>query len=166
MTRFLLVILCLAFFAFALWGMRRGWRHRAERQSGLPALPSPPQPSTVNLAAELVGVYVGTTYAASWQDRVAAQGLGIRSNAMARLTGAGVVIDRQGAEAIFIPSESIIDVRLAPGLAGKVVGAGGLLVLRWRLGEAELDTGLRADDKAIYPDWVAAITERLKATHE
>ena len=38
-----------------------------------------------------------------------------------------------------------------------MVGSGGLLVLRWRHGETDLDTGLRADDKTVYPDWVTAI---------
>ena len=47
--------------------------------------------------------------------------------------------------------------RLAPGLAGKVVGARGLLVVRWRLADWVLDTGFRADDERGYPDWLRAI---------
>jgi hypothetical protein len=166
MIRVLLVILCVAFFCFALWGMRIGWRHRAARQSDLAPLPLVPSAVSDSILGDLEGVYVGSTYAGRWQDRIAAQGLGIRSNATASLSDAGVLIDREGAPAIFIPTESIIDAHLAPGLAGKVVGAGGLLVIRWRLGAAELDTGLRGDDKSAYPQWVRTITERLKATHE
>ena len=120
----------------------------------------------VPIAAPLAGVFVGTTYAASWQDRVAAHGLSTRSNMTATLSESGVLIDREGADAIFIPTASIVEARLAPGLAGKVVGAGGLLVVRWRLGAAELDTGLRGDDKPVYVEWVRAINEKVKALHD
>ena len=166
MIRALLVLLCVAFFVFALWGMRLGWRHRAARQSDLVPRPAPPEVAAPALVADLVGVYVGSTYATSWQDRVAAQGLGIRSNARATLSADGVLIDREGAEAIFIPADSIVDARLAPGLAGKVVGAGGLVVIRWRLGDVEIDSGLRGDDKTIYPLWVRTITQQSKAAHD
>jgi hypothetical protein len=165
MTRTLLVLLCVAFFFVALWGMRTGWRHRAARQTDLAPLPLAPAASE-RVAADLVGVYVGSTYATSWQDRIAAHGLGIRSNCTASLSETGVLIEREGAETIFIPRAAIIEARLAPGLAGKVVGAGGLLVVRWRLGAAELDSGLRGDDKTIYPQWVRTINERVKAVHE
>lgn len=154
MTRTLLVILCIALFVLAIWGMRVGWRHRAARQDELaprPSAPAEPGPSTV---ADLVGVYVGSTYASSWQDRITSQGLGTRSNAIARLTESGVIIDREGTDAIFIPTEAIVEARLAPALAGKVVGAGGLVVIRWRLGDTEVDTGLRGDEKSLYPQWI------------
>jgi hypothetical protein len=73
------------------------------------------------------------------------------------------VIDRVGDSSIYLPVASIMDARLAPGLAGKVVGAGGLLVVRWRLGDAMLDTGFRADDKCSYPEWVRAISGLVHA---
>jgi hypothetical protein len=162
-TRFLLVIVCVAFFVLALTAMRLGWRHRAARQSALASLPALPSTALPTIADDLVGVYVGSTYATSWQDRIVAHGLGIRANATATLSDAGVLIEREGADAIFLPAESIVEARLAPALAGKVVGAGGLVVIRWRLGGTELDTGLRGDDKAIYPQWVRTINERLHA---
>jgi len=145
--------------------MRSGWRHRADRQAQLPTPSLLPGVIGTELAPAVVGVYVGTTFATSWQDRVAAHGLGLRANASSSLSETGVLIEREGTDPIFIPSESIIDARLAAGLAGKVVGAGGLLVIRWRLGDAELDSGLRGDDKSIYPIWVRTINARVKATH-
>ena len=63
--------------------------------------------------------------------------------------------------AMFLPVRNLVGARLATGLAGKVVGAGGLLVVSWRLGEAELDTGFHPDDKAAYPDWVRAINAEV-----
>jgi hypothetical protein len=159
-TRLELVLLFVALFALALVGMWFGWKHRAERQSSLPELASVPADLGTDLAPPLTGLYVGTTTALKWQDRIVAHGLGQRADSRMRLTTAGAVIDRQGGTPIFIPTAQLIDARLEPALAGKVVGQGGLLVLRWQHGDAELDTGLRADDKTTYPAWVNAITGR------
>jgi hypothetical protein len=161
--RFLLVLACVAFLLLMLLGMWWGWRNRARRQAGLPALASVPAELGDELAPRLAGVYVGTTFAASWQDRVVHGGLGLQANATATLHPKGVLIEREGAEAIFLPREAVAGARLAPGLAGRVVGAGGLLVIAWRLGDAELDTGVRADDKSVYPQWVRTINERVTA---
>lgn len=168
MTRAILVVLCVVLLVLALAGMRLGWRHRGERQAGLPPLPPvPADPGPARL--QLTGLYVGTSTADSWQDRVVHDRLGERAAAVATLHDAGVLIDRQGAPAIFVPRAAWVGARLAPGLAGKVMGEGGLLVLRWRLGNAdagdsggiELDTGLRADDKSVYPAWVAAMNHPI-----
>lgn len=157
MIRTLLALAAVIVFVLVIVGMRAGWQHRGQRQAGLPALA--PMPAAVGpaLAPELRGLYVGTTVAELWQDRVVAHGLGRRAGATAWLTADGVGIDRDGTDPIFIPSSSIDAAGLASGLAGKVLGAGGLLLIRWRLGESLLDTGLRADDKSIYPAWVRAI---------
>lgn len=160
MTRVVLVLVCVAIVLVAMLGMRRGWRNRIRRQADLPPLPVVPRDLGAPVLADLTGLYVGTTFATSWQDRVLHAGLGERAAATATVYGAGVVIERVGAEPIFIPTPSIQGVRLAPGLAGRVVGAGGLLVISWRLGDALVDTGVRADDKSAYPDWVAAINEK------
>jgi len=106
---------------------------------------------------------VGTTYASSWQDRVVHGGLGERAAATAVLYPAGLLMNRDGSAAFFLPRENWIEARLAPGLAGKVMGEGDLLTVRWQLGNALLDTAFRADDKATYPTWVAAINERVNA---
>lgn len=160
MTRLLLVLAVLAVFALALWGMRRGWVARGRRQGALEAPATPPLERAElgdQLLEPLTGLYVGSTMAGSWQDRIVAGGLGVRADATATLYAGGVVIDRQGSQPLFIPAGALVGGRLAPGLAGKVVGAGGLLVIRWMLGEAQVDTGLRADDKTRYPQWVAAL---------
>ena len=39
--------------------------------------------------------------------------------------------------------QSVLLITTARGMAGKVVGRNGLSVIRWRLGERELDTGIR-----------------------
>jgi hypothetical protein len=157
MTRFWLVLACVAVVLLALVGMWLGWRSRAKRQSFLPALPGLPD----DLGAPTMtstGLYVGTTFAGSWQDRVVHDGLGARAYGSATLYPAGLLIERDGAEPVFVPRADLLGVRLAPGLAGKVMGDGGLLVARWRLGESELDTGFRADDKSTYPDWIRSLS--------
>lgn len=163
MIRLLLVLVCLGVLIAALFGMRLGWRHRAARQHELEALPEP----AAELGAAIIegesGLYVGTTSARSWQDRIVVHGLGRRAAATATLFPVGLVIDRIGDKAIYIPAASIIEGRLAPALAGKVVGARGLLVVRWRLGDWVLDTGFRADDERHYPDWLQAIAGLVPA---
>jgi len=159
MTRAVLVVVCILFVLLLVAGMRWGWRNRMARQSELQPLPVLP----TGLSAptlESTGLYVGTTFSSSWQDRVVHGGLGDRADAIARLHEEGLELDRQGTDALFVPASSWVEARLAPGLAGKVVGAGGLLVVRWRLGDALLDTAFRADDKTTYPDWVNAINEK------
>jgi hypothetical protein len=164
MTRLLLVLCCVVLLALALLGMRRGWRNRARSQSSLPALPRLPDALGALLVGPTTGLYVGTTFAASWQDRVVHGGLGTRADAIASLHPEGLVIERVGAAPVFVPAAAITGVRLAPGLAGKVVGEGGLLAVRWRLGDAELDTALRADDRSSYPAWVRAIEALIDET--
>lgn len=164
MTRFELVLGCVVLFVLAVAGMWWGWRNREQRQSELPPLADVPAAIGTELAPPLTGLYVGTTVSTRWQDRIVAHRLGERADATSRLTAAGVLIDRQGSPAIFIPAEHLIDARLEPALAGKVVGAGGLLVLRWQHGEQLLDTGLRADDKTLYSAWMKAIPHDRQET--
>jgi hypothetical protein len=163
MTRLLLVLICVALVVLALAGMRRGWRNRLRRQAELAPLPAVPELGEL-LAPALAGLYVGTAFSSSWQDRVVHAGLGARADSTATLHPEGVLVDRTGAAPIFVPSDAIESVRLAPGLAGKVMGAGGLLVIRWRLGTAVLDTGIRADDRGLYPAWVRVLNQLIGAT--
>lgn len=162
MIRLLLVLVCLIFLALVLFGMRVGWRNRLARQSGLPALPVlPTDPGPEALRSS--GLYVGTTFAASWQDRVVHERLSEPAAGDAVLYPAGVVFERAGSPAVYLPSQSWVAARLAPGLAGKVMGDGGLLVVRWQLGPATLDSAFRADDKSTYPEWVSTINEKVAA---
>jgi hypothetical protein len=169
LIRALLVLACVLAVAVVLLGMWRGWRKRGLRQSNLADLPNVPADLGDELLAAMIGIYVGTTFATSWQDRVVHAGLGRRSNATARLYERGVLIERYGDTPIFIPTEAIADAHLSPGLAGKVVGEGGLLVIRWRLGmtrdgvveDVLLDSGLRADYKSVYPEWVRTINAKV-----
>lgn len=164
MTRLELVLACVVLFVLLLFGLRWGWRARGRRQADLPALPSVPSELTGDLAPPLTGLYVGSTISTQWQNRIVVHRLGERAEARARLGAEGVLIERQGSSSIFIPTERLIDARLEPALAGKVVGRGGLLVLRWQLGDQLLDTGIRGDDRTQYPAWVKAISTTEQET--
>ena len=157
MERFWLTLAVLAVCVLAGYGLLVGWRHRAQRQAGLPELPSVPEDFGLALATPLTGLYVCTTTAGNWQDRIVARGLGRRANATAELTADGVLIDRIDDDAIFLPAGSLTAVGTAPGIAGKVMGLpNGVLIVSWRLGDVELDSGFCADDPQLQADWIAA----------
>ncbi|TQJ36572.1 PH-like domain-containing protein [Arthrobacter sp. SLBN-122] len=130
-----------------------GWRNRLKRQSDVEQLPQvPAAPGAPTAVAE--GQYVATTTAGDWLDRIAVHGLGIRTNATLAVFPHGVLYERSGAPAIYIPASSLTGVRQDSGMAGKFVEKDGLLVLGWTLGAHGLDTGFRtrrgADKDVLY----------------
>ncbi|HEX3789415.1 MAG TPA: transporter [Pseudonocardiaceae bacterium] len=159
MTRFFLVLLTLLFFVLCAAAMRWGWRNRVRRQLAyLPAFPQPPaELPTDLLLAEASGVYVGTTTAGVWQDRIAVGDIGHRAVATISLSEQGLLFDRVGASPLWIPASRLVEARTDRGLAGKAMGIEGLLVVRWRVDEHEFDSGLRGDDKDVYAEWIDAV---------
>ncbi len=136
-----------------LWAlMWRGWRARTRRQVELPALPDAPAARAEPVLGPIEAVYVSSTTAGDWLDRLVPHGLGERSAATvwvhASTPGpangvAGVLIARTGTSDVWIPAEALTAVRRDRGMAGKFVGPQGLVILTWSLGPAQLDTGLR-----------------------
>ncbi|AOW94572.1 transporter [Rhodococcus sp. WMMA185] len=133
-----------------------GWRGRARRQvDRVGDLPVVPAHLGEQILAPTTGLYVGSTLAPSWQDRIAVGDLGFRAAGEISRHAAGILLERDGASAIWIPQAAIRAVRTERGLAGKVMSKDGLLVIRWELPSGtEIDTGFRGDDKSVYPDWV------------
>ncbi|WP_421741437.1 hypothetical protein [Cellulomonas sp.] len=144
------------------WGMRAGWQARTRRSSTLVStLPGAP----AELGAERLGpvdaTYVSTTRAGDWLDRVTAEGLGVRSPAQISVFDAGVRITRQGASDLFVPAAAVRAATGAPGMAGKVVGGEGLVVLTWQADADDprgLDTGLRPKHAADRERLIDALT--------
>jgi hypothetical protein len=134
-----------------------GWHNRQRRQSHLPALPTPPGSLGEPLLPPATGVYVSSTTAGDWQDRIAVRQLGFRAAARISLHPQGILVERTGADPLWIPAAALVDARTGRAIAGKVMGIEGLLVVTWLLGDHRLDTGFRADDKDIYGDWIDAI---------
>jgi hypothetical protein len=143
--------------------MLAGWRRRAARQLAsldLPPLPPTPAEPGAALTADTDGVYVSTTTAGDWLERVTARGLGTRSAATMAVTAAGVSWLRQGAPDVFAATGALVRARRADGIAGKVMPPGGIVLVTWRLGRTELDTGFRPGSAADAERLVSAV-ERL-----
>lgn len=151
MAAVLVVLVLMAFRA-----MMRGWSRRAELQG--PVLGAlPPLPDTVGLPVigELTGLYVGSALMPDRLERVVADGLGDRANAAMTRYPEGIMLKRGGTRPIWIPDESIIEIRTEQLLVGKVVPPHGILAIRWRLPSgAEIDTAFRGDDRRKYSEWV------------
>jgi hypothetical protein len=155
-----LAMLAVAAVVFALIGM--GWRNRLRRQSDIEQLPAvPPELGAPLVAAD--GQYVASTTAGDWLDRIAVHGLGIRTNARLTVHPEGVLMDRSGAPALFIPTATLSGIRQDSGMAGKFVEKDGLLVLSWTLGAHQLDTGFRTRRAADKPALLQTLQELISA---
>ncbi|MGW8555544.1 PH-like domain-containing protein [Streptomyces tubercidicus] len=158
------VVGLLVFVVFVYWLMRQGWKWRGTLQGDLPELPSTPDdPGEPRL--RLSGRYHGSTTAGQWLDRIVARGLGTRSRAELTLTDQGLDVVRPGAEDFFVPAAALRGARLDKGIAGKVLPEGGLLIVTWRHGDKDIDSGFRSDRAGEHPAWVEAI-DRLSTARQ
>jgi hypothetical protein len=135
--------------------MMRGWRRRAQRQQELIGL-LPDVPIEVGAAiTTLRGVYVGCTLGSQWTERITAGDLGYRSKAVLSRYPEGILLERIRANPIWIPQESIAEVRTERAVAGKVAARNGILAIRWRLpSDIEIETGFRASNRDDYDGWL------------
>ncbi|MCP9624554.1 transporter [Nocardia otitidiscaviarum] len=158
MERTLWVVGCLAVFLLGLWLMYRAWTGRARRQAGaIGNLPTVPADCGAQLLEPTTGLYLGSTLAPSWIQRITVGDLGFRATAEMTRFERGILLERDGNAPIWIPAESITAVRAERGHAGKVMTEDGVLVIRWTLPTGtEVDTGFRGDDKTVYPAWTTA----------
>lgn len=147
------VLALLLVFVLALLLMWWGWRSRAARQADLPA-PDPDEDLRTldggRVAGPFPAVYVSTVLASRPFERVTAHGLGARSRAQVSLGAAGSWrLEREGAPSLTIHGDHVLAVAAAPGMAGKVIGGDGLLVVRWQHGPdaVALETGLRLSSR-------------------
>ncbi len=159
MLRLLLTLGTLALASGAYATMLKGWRSRQRRQSDLPA-PAVPSTSVEVLVGPVPGLFVGTTSADSWLDRIAVHHLSDRAAATLSLTRQGVQMVRPGLPELLLPWGSVSSAEVETALGGKVVTTG-MLVLTWLLGERTLRTAFRADDRIDHDVLRDAITARL-----
>ena len=146
--------------------MLRGWKHRAQRQSELIG-DLPPAPVILRPAVipPTRGLYLGSTIAPNWLERVNVGDLGYRCKAVLTRYPEGILVERSGTGPIWMPAASISGVRTERAMAGKVLPGGGggagsdstgrILVIRWRLPSGtEIDTGFRGEDRSVYGRWI------------
>lgn len=139
--------------------MLRSWRRRGRAQDGLfDTLPSTPADPGEPVLGPLTGVYIGSTRAGLWQDRITRAPLGFRNAGSLTAFRYGLRLEIAGTD-VWIADRDLLEVRQDSKLANKVVPGGGLLILRWRVhgddGATEIDSGFRADFKDTYPRWTA-----------
>ena len=136
--------------------MLRGWRRRTERQDALiGTLPAVPDTVGTPTVEPTRGVYVGCSLAPGWTDRVVVGDLGYRSKAVLTRYPEGILVQRIGAQPIWIPQDSIVGIRTERGMVGKVAARNGILAIRWRLPSGtEIDTGFRGNDRGDYARWL------------
>jgi hypothetical protein len=163
MERLLLVLAIVVFFLLCLFAMWRGWVHKARGQSArVPLFPQIPDDLGEPLLTDS-GLYISTTSAGNWQDRIVTRGAGIRTKATWRLHETGVAIERTGGPDFFIPASAVTGARASGQIAGKVMGNEGLLIITWFAGDVALDTGFRGD-LDVYPQWIERLAPQDQTT--
>ena len=140
MDRITAVAILAVIFLALLWLMWRGWKGRQQSQAHIPA---PGAPASAPAGEATAGMYVATTLADQPLERVNVHGLGVRTNARVFVTPTGVVMSLDGVGDFEIPAGDIIQVGFASGMIGKFVEKDGLVVIRWQLGDTQVDTGFR-----------------------
>lgn len=159
--RLLAVAVLVVLVALVGLGAVRGWRSRTRRQAALPApsaVPSGADTSTLRVE----GTYVSTTLAGAELDRVTAHGLGPRAAATLAVGPAGVVVDRVGSVPFLVPARDVLGTGVSSGMTGKMAGRPEILLLRWRCGDAELDTGFRPASRE-HRSALPALADRIAA---
>jgi len=146
-----------------LWRMMfSGYRGRALRQKMLPRPLGARNWEALTGAVE--GTYVSTTDAENSLDRIAAHGLGTRSAVAMGFVDGGVGFLRQGARSFVVPAEAIVGIGHGPGMVGKWMGRGdGLVVLRWRIGDRTVDTGVKPRHPAEGARFAEAVEELVRS---
>jgi len=150
-----------------LWGMRHGWRARARRTAVLvPSLPDLPAAPGAPRTDDVEAVYVSSTRAGDWLDRVVAHDLGTRSPARVRVHADGVLVARTGARDVWVPAGALRAVGTTSGQAGKFVGRDELVVLTWvpdATSGTAIDTALQVRHDDARPVLLAAARALLAA---
>lgn len=158
-ARFWPALIVAAMLVIALVLMGLGWRNRRRRQTALDVVPVPPAEIGEEFA-HLEALYVATTLADQPLERVVVGGLGFRAKAELVLARGGIVLFLAGRQPAFIPLSDIRGVGLASWAIDKGVDEGGLVFVRWLLGDTEVDSYLRAAD----PDTLLAQLTELSPT--
>lgn len=147
----------IAIVLLAFVGMWVGWRRRTRSQDAelapLPALPS----QLGDVVAQARVLYAATTRLTDPLDRITARGLGFRAHGEVFVHPKGVVIERAGAEPLFIVSESLLGAEAADWTIDKGVERGGLIAVHWAWGEFDVTTFLRPREASDGPAVIAAV---------
>lgn len=157
MDRLILTLVTLALCGGGYLLMARGWRSRQRRQADVVAPPVSDGEARVVLDW-VPGLYVGTTAAEDWLDRITVHQLSDRATGEMCLAEDGLHLLRDGLPEVFVPRQALRAASIEQALAGKIVSSG-MLVVTWQLGDREVATAFRADDPDAHPRFRTALQE-------
>jgi hypothetical protein len=120
------------------------WRSKAKRQAGIPEPAAVPRDFVAS--QEFEGLYLATTPHATPLQRITVHGLGFRAQTTVTKGADGFSFGIPGHPARFIPVSDIRTIRQASWTIDRGVGAEGLDVIHWVLGDTEIDTYFRFAD--------------------
>jgi len=133
-------VIIVAILALVFTGMALAWRARRRRQGGLGDL------ATTEVSGGVEVLYLATTVAGSPLDRVTTNGLGFRARARVEPREDGLVLALAGEPARLIPRVALRGAGHANWTIDRATGGDRLVAVRWLLGDAEVESYLRADD--------------------
>jgi hypothetical protein len=155
-TQSTIIIVTVIVLALALMGLGWAGRRRRQRDIAAPlAVPTPVSEAHVSVPV----LYVATTRADAPLDRVAVHGLGFRAQGRIDVHAEGVVLTISGRDPWFVPRADVRASGRATWAIDRVVEEGGLVVLAWSLGGADVDSYFRVTD----PRAIEATAELLDA---
>ena len=138
----------------ALWGLAviivvlvpaaLAWRRRRRRDESrapLPVLPADIEQR--ESIGHVDGMYVATTRHGNTMDRLVGHGLGVRTRARVLLYEDGLLMDRTGAQPVWIAARAVAEYGTGSGMIGKFVEPGGLVMVTWDYAGEPVDTGFR-----------------------
>lgn len=131
--------------AFVLLAIQ-AWFKRTSRQATSLATPQ----FTDFIDNGRAGSYVTTTFAEKALDRISAHGLGFSGKALVMVNKDGVQVSRKGEKSFLINKASLVGLSRSSAVIDKAVEKDGLLSLRWRLGDSEVESHFRfasSDDR-------------------
>lgn len=141
MERTLLTLLVIAAVLAIFALMRRGWNRALRQEAGI-AVPAELGNGGV-IAGPWAGRFLGTTYADEWLRRIHVHDLGVQSQVSLSMTTDGINLVREGAASFAVPRDAIRSVRADSGIAGRAYETGGIIVVRFALGDIDVEFGLR-----------------------
>jgi hypothetical protein len=133
------------------------WRKKSKAQDLELATPEYTEFSNVGTN----GFYVATTFAGQPLNRVSAHGLGFAGKASVSVSSQGVEIYRTGERSFKIDSSALLDLARTSGVIDKVVEKDGLLSLRWKLGNSELESYFRFANSQARDEIVLQVSELI-----
>jgi hypothetical protein len=135
-----------------------GWRRRTGRWAAtITALPQAPA-GRAPVFGPVEATYLATTPVGQVLERVPVRGLRVRTPAVVDVDRSGVLV-HAGSGDLYLPAPVLVGAGAADGIAGTAVGRGDLVMIRWRAGAEELQTGLLPRHDADR----AALTEAVNA---